>query len=145
MTAEDESQPIDWIEVDHRVIYGDTDAMGVVYYGNYMRFLELARGALMRRLGKPYGEVEERGLVIPVAEVGVKYIRPARYDDEIVIKIRVERLTGASIRFAYQIHRKEDDLLLATGFTRHAVIDGQTNRVVRIPDDLVEVLGGHKR
>lgn len=142
MTAE--SEPTDWVEVHHRVIYGDTDAMGVVYYGNYMRFLELARGALMRRLGKPYGEVEERGLVIPVAEVGVKYIRPARYDDEIVIKIRVERLTGASIRFAYELHRKQDDLLLATGFTRHAVIDGKTNRVVRIPDDLVEVLGGRK-
>ncbi|MBL4847457.1 MAG: acyl-CoA thioesterase [Planctomycetes bacterium] len=132
------------MEVDHRVIYGDTDAMGVVYYGNYMRFLELARGALMRRLGKPYGEVEKMGLVIPVAEVGVKYIRPARYDDEIVIKIRVERLTGASIRFAYQLHRKESDELLATGFTRHAVLDGKTGRVVRIPDELVQVLGGRK-
>lgn len=130
----------EWAVVKYRVIYGDTDAMGVVYYGNYMRFLECARGELMRRLGKPYREVEERGLAIPVAEVGLKYVAPARYEDELDIKIRVEKLTGASVRFAYEIERASDHTLLAKGFTRHAVIDVEKGCVVRIPADLAEVL-----
>lgn len=139
----------DWLDVHQRVIYGDTDAMGIVYYGNYFRFLERARSELMRHLGVPYRGIEERGFLIPVAEVGLKYLRPARYDDEIVIKIRVERLTGASIRFEYRLERPDaagegEPELLGTGFSRHAVIEAASGRVVRIPEDLVEVLGGRK-
>ncbi|MGE0712787.1 MAG: acyl-CoA thioesterase [Planctomycetota bacterium] len=130
----------EWTISRVRVIYGDTDAMGVVYYGNYMRYLEQARGELMRGLGKPYGEVEARGLAIPVAEVGVRYLAPARYDDELLVKIKVAKLTGATVRFEYEVVRASDETLLATGFTRHAVIDVAKGCVVRIPADLAAVL-----
>jgi acyl-CoA thioester hydrolase len=129
-----------WVTLEHRVIYGDTDAMGVVYYGNYMRFLERARGELLRRLGIPYGEVEAQGLAVPVAEVGLRYLAPAHYDDLIQIRIRVEKLSGASVRFAYEVAR--EDKVLATGFTRHAVIDVAKGCVVRIPADLAQALRG---
>src|SRR5438309_7914556 len=72
-----------------RVLYGDTDQMGVVYYGNYLRFFEAARGDWIRNLGLTYAQIEERGIFLPVLEVGVRYLKPARYDDVLEIPLVV--------------------------------------------------------
>src|SRR2546430_14095366 len=78
--------------------------MGVVYYGNYLRFFEAARGEWIRALGLTYAEIEERGIYLPVLEVGVRYLKPARYDDVLEIPLRVSH-TRVKVRFDYKATR----------------------------------------
>lgn len=125
--------------VKHRVIYGDTDAMDIVYYGNYLRFFEIGRNEYIRECGIPYRDIEARGFMLPVTEAHARYIEPARYDDELTIETRVEELKKASIRFAYRIVRG-DGRLLTEGYTRHACLHRETGRIVRIPSDVADAI-----
>jgi acyl-CoA thioester hydrolase len=107
-----------------RVIYGDTDQMGVVYYGNYLRFFEAARSDFLREKGARWRDVESRhGVYLPVIEAKVNYKRPAFYDDMLVIETALAELGRASLRFEYKVLRGDD--LLATGHTLHACVDKQ--------------------
>lgn len=122
-----------------RVIYGDTDQMGVVYYANYLRFMEAGRNEFIRAHGLRYRDFEERfGLRLPVADASVSYKLPARYDDVIAVETSLAELKRASVRFSYRVTRGED--LLATGETLHACVD-LDGRVRRLPADLVQLLG----
>jgi len=116
-----------------RVIFGDTDQMGVVYYANYLRFFESARAAYWRGLGKSYKDLEAWGVALPVVEAHCKYRRPSRYEDLLAIAVDVDELRGASMRFAYEVRR--DGELLADGWTRHAVI-GTDGRPRALPPAL---------
>jgi acyl-CoA thioester hydrolase len=107
---------------DIRVIFGDTDQMGVVYYANYLRYFESARAAYWRSLGKSYKDLEAWGIALPVVEAHCYYKSPAYYEDLLAVETRVSELRGASLRFAYRIFR--GDQLIADGTTRHAVIGG---------------------
>jgi acyl-CoA thioester hydrolase len=119
-----------------RVIYGDTDQMGMVYYGNYLRYFEIARNELLRAAGAPYRAFEEKtGLMLPVVEACVRYRKPARYDDELGIMAGIVPLGRSTARFDYEIRRLPDGERLALGHTVHACIDG-TGRLTRIPDEL---------
>jgi acyl-CoA thioester hydrolase len=121
-----------------RVIYGDTDQMGVVYYANYLRYFEAARNEFIRAKGLRYRDFEASyGLRLPVAEAGVTYKSPARYDDVITVEIALAEARRASARFGYRILRGDE--LLATGFTVHACIDLE-GRVQRMPKELLERL-----
>lgn len=123
---------------DVRVIYGDTDQMGVVYYANYLRYFEAARNEFIRAKGLRYRDFEASyGLRLPVAEAGVSYKAPARYDDVITVEIALGEARRASARFEYRILRGEE--LLATGFTVHACVDLE-GRVQRMPKELLERL-----
>jgi acyl-CoA thioester hydrolase len=123
---------------DVRVIYGDTDQMGVVYYANYLRYFEAARNEFIRAKGLRYRDFEASyGLRLPVAEAGVTYRSPARYDDVITVEIALAEARRASARFGYRILRGDE--LLATGFTVHACIDLE-GRVQRMPKELLERL-----
>jgi acyl-CoA thioester hydrolase len=133
----------------HRVLYGDTDQMGVVYYANYLRFFEGARGEWIRALGLTYAQIEERGIFLPVLEVGVRYLKPARYDDMLEIHLDVSH-TRVKVRFDYKVHRlatggaasagaSNDALIL--GHTVHACV-GREGRPVRAPDWLVKAMEG---
>lgn len=125
-----------------RVIYGDTDQMGMVYYGNYLRYFEVARNEYLRLLQVPYRAFEEsHGLRLPVVEATVRYRRPARYDDELSIHADVPEVGGASARFVYEIRRLPDGELLVEGHTVHACIDA-AGKVSRIPAQLREALSG---
>ncbi|HEY6476773.1 MAG TPA: thioesterase family protein [Polyangia bacterium] len=125
-----------------RVIYGDTDQMGMVYYGNYLRYFEIARNEFLRQIGAPYRAFEEaHGLMLPVVEANVRYRRPARYDDELAILAAVPEVTGATARFVYQIRRLPDGEELASGHTVHACIDAR-GKVSRLPHALRERLSG---
>lgn len=124
-----------------RVIYGDTDQMGVVYYANYLRYFETARNEHLRGEGMPYREIEEReGLKLPVVEAHVDYRRPARYDDELSILAAITEAGGATVRFVYEIRRLPDGELLASGHTSHACVD-RSGRAVRVPRSLRRALG----
>lgn len=109
----------------YRVIYGDTDQMGVVYYANYLRWFEIGRTELLRQLGLPYASVEAAGFLFPVTEVSCRYFRPARFDDEIAIETTLAAAGRATLAFSYKIIRKADAQLIAEGATRHACVDRQ--------------------
>ena len=116
-----------------RVIFGDTDQMGVVYYANYLRFFESARAAYWRDLGRSYKDLEACGVAMPVIEAHCDYKRPAHYEDLLVVDVEVSQLRGASVRFSYRVLR--GDTLLAQGYTRHAVI-GPDGRPKALPEQL---------
>jgi acyl-CoA thioester hydrolase len=120
---------------DHeiRVIFGDTDQMGIVYYANYLRFFESARSGYWRALGRSYKDLEALGVAMPVVEAHCDYKRPSYYEDLLVIETRVSELRAASLRFWYRVRR--DGVLLAEGYTRHAIIDGK-GKPLRIPEHI---------
>ena len=126
------------VPTEIRVIYGDTDQMGVVYYANYLRYFEAGRNELIRAKGLRYRDFEERfALRLPVAEARVSYRIPARYDDLVTVETRLAEVRRASARFEYRLVRGAE--LLATGETVHACVDLE-GRVHRLPPELVEAL-----
>lgn len=114
-----------------RVIFGDTDQMGVVYYANYLRFFEGARADYWRALGRSYRDLEEWGVALPVIEAHCTYKKPARYEDLLAIDVAISEVRGASLRFVYGVYRGAE--LLAEGWTRHAVT-GTDGRPRAMPD-----------
>jgi acyl-CoA thioester hydrolase len=122
--------PIHRTEV--RVTYAETDAMGIVYYANYLRWFEMGRTELMRSLGIAYKAMEDGGAFLPVSEVFCKYHASARYDDILVIETAVDFLKRASIQFSYRILRPSDAALLVTGLTLHAFVDRE-GKIVKVP------------
>lgn len=124
-----------------RVIYGDTDQMGMVYYANYLRYFEIARNEYLRTAGANYRAFEQtHDLLLPVVKAHVEYQRPARYDDELLILAAVAAVGAASAQFWYQIRRAADDQALASGYTVHACIT-RGGKVVRIPPEMRAALG----
>ena len=119
-----------------RVRYADTDQMGVAYNGVYFTWFEVGRTELLRGSGLSYRDVEEMGYHLPLIEAGVKFLKPAHYDDVITIRTAVERQTAVRLRFAYEIMCEGE--LLATGFTEHVFTD--TNlRPTRPPKILADI------
>src|ERR687895_1090754 len=123
----------------YRVIYGDTDQMGVVYYANYLRWFERGRSEWLRQIGLPYLMIEQQGFHFPVAEVNCRYAESARYDEVVRIETVLVELNRASLSFDYQISREADRCRLATGSTKHACID-RSGRLARIPKILTDAV-----
>jgi acyl-CoA thioester hydrolase len=124
---------------EQRVLYGDTDAMGVAYYANYLKWFEIGRTELFRRVGSSYRELEERGCFLPVHEAYCRYLQPARYDDVIRIETRFSLSGRARLRFDYRLFSRDTDALLAEGYTVHACTDGN-GRPIKPPAHLRELL-----
>ena len=126
------------VKTDIRIIYGDTDQMGVVYYGNYLRFFEAARNEWLRAKGARWREMEaSHSIYLPVVEAKVNYKRPALYDDVIEIQTRLGELGRASLRFDYRILRGAD--LLALGHTVHACVSREGD-IKEFPEALLDRL-----
>src|SRR5690242_18548588 len=121
-----------------RVRYAETDKMGVVYYANYLVWFEVARADLLRSLGWTYREMETAGISLPVIEAHCEYVRPARYDDEIEVRTEGRLLSPVRMEFQYQVVKKEDQTLAASGKTVHAALD-QNGRPCRLPSRVREV------
>jgi acyl-CoA thioester hydrolase len=120
-----------------RVIYGDTDQMGVVYYANYLRYFEAARGWFIRNRGASYRDVEAAGYHLPVIEARVHYKAPLRYDDLFQVACVVEQRKRVSVKFAYTVRRAGE--VVATGFTLHACVD-RTGRPCAMPAEMIRFL-----
>ena len=116
-----------------RVIYGDTDQMGVVYYANYLSYFELARSEFLRAHGRSYREMEAEGLSLPVVEATCRYVAPARYEDLLAVGIEVPAVTRVTLTFRYQVTREGESAVLCTGSTVHACL-GRGGRPARLPD-----------
>ena len=125
--------------VQIRVLYGDTDRMGVVYYANYLRWFEAGRNEFIRERGVPYRDIEARGYSLPVVEVGCLYRSPARYDDVVEVETRLGRGGRTTVKFEYTVRDKGDGRVLAEGFTVHALV-GPDGKPARLPDDLASAL-----
>lgn len=125
----------------YRVIYGDTDQMGVVYYANYLRWFEMGRTEFLREAGIPYSSIEEKGLHFPVTEVSCRYLRPARYDDGIIIETTLTAVGRATLAFNYRLLLQENDLVIANAWTKHACVD-KNGHVSRMPNNLQSILQG---
>ena len=95
-----------------RVRYAEADPMNVVYYGNYAQYFEVGRVESMRALGLSYKTMEEMGFMLPVVELNIKYLRPAKYDDLLTIKSQIRQLpTDHRIQFDQEIYNEEGKLL----------------------------------
>ena len=116
----------------YRILYGDTDAGGVVYNASYLRFFEYARSSFMRELVTSYREIEEAGFILPVVESYLRYKAPARYDDLITIKTSMQQVSHYSWRFNHHVLLAENDKLLVKGFTVHACIN-KSGKLARLP------------
>ncbi len=124
----------------YRVIYGDTDRMGVAYHANYLRWFEIGRSELFRSLGMTYRQIEEKGFFLPVSEAFCKYIASAVYDDLIAIETAVDPSVRAGVKFNYRIMGPApEERPLATGHTLHAFVNDK-GRVVRPPSFFLELL-----
>ena len=121
-----------------RVRYKDTDTMSVVYYGNYLTYFEVGRVEYLREAGWPMSAVNER-VHLPVVEAFVKYVKPAKLDDLLLVTSRVSERRRASFRFSYEI-RNEAGELLASGHTLHACWNPATAQMIPIPDWLKEIM-----
>lgn len=122
-----------------RVLYADTDTAGIVYHGNYLRFLEAARSELLRDGGIPYSEVERRGFLWPVVEVHLRHRKPARYDDLLEVVVGVSALGAAQVTFQADVYRAATEELLCESRIRLGCVDRDA-RPTRIPADLRELL-----
>ena len=123
--------------VDIRVIYADTDAMGVVYHMNYIRWFEIGRTELIREIGVVYADLERQGYHLPVTELHCHYLSPARYDQIVCVKTNIAYMRRASIKFEYEIYEKSENRLLVEGYSVHAFIDDK-GKIVRPPREVAE-------
>ena len=123
----------------YRVIYGDTDNMGMAYYANYLRWFEIGRTELLRQWGLPYRDIETRGIFLPVAEAHCKYHTPARYDTVLHIEAVLDTEVKGGMKIDYRITSADGRTLHATGYTRHAFVtkDGRVTRPPRFIRELI--------
>lgn len=115
-----------------RVRYGETDAMGYVYYGTYPLYFEVGRNELMRHLGFPYANLEASGIMMPVVDMQLHYGSPAHYDNLLSVTTGIVSLGGASIEFGYRI-ADEASTLVVWGTTTLAFVNRNTRKPVRVP------------
>ena len=126
-------------ETTVRVRYGETDQMGYVYYGFYAMYYEVARVESLRRLGLTYKSLEAQGIIMPVLENKSKYIAPAYYDDELIVRTHITELRKRSLRFGYEIVRAENGQVVAEGETGHVITDSN-GRVRSFPEGYAQRL-----
>lgn len=122
-----------------RVRYSETDQMGVAYYANFFVWFEVGRAEYMRTLGYEYARLEKEGFYLPVTEAFCRYVAPALYDSDLRIETSVGELTPVRIQFSYSITDSGDGKLIATGCTKHAVLD-KAKKPMRMPDAVRRLL-----
>ncbi|NVB40573.1 acyl-CoA thioesterase [Pseudenhygromyxa sp. WMMC2535] len=132
-----------------RVIYADTDRMGVVYHATYLRFMEQARVEFIRSLGFAYADMERLGYGLPVVDLALSYLAPAVYDDLVSVWVGMAKLSPARINFVYRLTVEPGDrhefagpepLELVRAQTHHGCMSLDDGRAARIPDAVYEVL-----
>jgi acyl-CoA thioester hydrolase len=122
-------------EIQIRVRYAETDRMGLLHHANYLVYFEQARTELLRERGATYKDMEDRGYLLVLTRVEVRYRKPARYDDVLTVRTFVERVTFVRIDHRYEVHC--DGQLLAEGSSTLACVDRE-GRPQALPDFLRE-------
>ncbi|HLK60162.1 MAG TPA: thioesterase family protein [Chthonomonadaceae bacterium] len=124
----------DYVGITVRVRYAETDQMGIVHHANYLIWFEAARSAFCRERGIDYAQMERDGMILPLMEAHCRYLRPAHYEEEIVVRSRVVELRRSLLRIEYAVERGAE--LLATGETLQMLLDRETRKPKRFPQEL---------
>lgn len=121
-----------------RVRYAETDQMGVVYHGNYFAYFEAARGESIRELGITYADLEKMGVIMPVVEVQCRYLRPARYDELLTVRVMLKELPiHHKIEFHHEVFNEKEELL-ATARIILYFMESKTMKRTTMPEPLLE-------
>lgn len=126
-------------EINIRVRYAETDQMGFCYYGNYAQYFEVARVEMLRSLGFSYKMLEDQGILLPVTDFSIKYIKPAYYDQNLTIKTFMRILPNVRIAFDYETFNESGELLNEAR-TELVFLKKETMRPSRAPDELIRKL-----
>lgn len=126
-------------EIKIRVRYAETDQMGYVYYGNYATYYEVARVESLRNLKFSYKQMEGQGVMMPVVENKSKFIRPAKYDDLLTVKVTVDEMPIKRITFKYEVYN-ERKKLINLGETILAFVDMKNGRACAAPESILTLL-----
>jgi acyl-CoA thioester hydrolase len=129
------------LETRLRVRYAETDQMGVVYYANYLIWMEVGRAELCRARGLRYRDMEiDDDVMLVVAEANCRYLAPARYDDEVAIRTGIGHATPRMVRFDYEVRDAPSGRSLATGFSKH-VFCGRDMKPRKLPQEYWPLFG----
>lgn len=128
------------VESHVRVRYAETDAEGVVYYANHFVYMEVARVNYFRTLGFDPASLDRTGRGIVIIEATCRYHSPARFDDPLLLRAWVDKVNRSSFEFGYEIWHEVDDRLIAKGRTVQVVVDLQTMRPIRLPQEMRDAI-----
>ena len=127
-------------QTEIRVRYADTDQMQFAYNGKYLEYFEVGRTELLRYYGLPYNHLEKKGYLLPVLEAHVKYLKPAYYDDILIINSIVSEIPSLKIHIDYKIINKDTEEVIAEGFTIHVFMKKETKNIIRPPEFFINAL-----
>ncbi|NSW92275.1 MAG: acyl-CoA thioesterase [Firmicutes bacterium] len=131
-------------ETKFSVRYAETDQMGIVHHSNYPVWFEAARTGFFKKLGFPYSKIEGEGILLPLTEIKCCFKNPARYEDEIEVRVKMIKLTCVRIIFSYEVYNSLNKSLVATGETAHAWTD-KNLKPLNLEKRLPELYEGLKR
>jgi acyl-CoA thioester hydrolase len=123
-----------------RVGFSDTDAQGIVYYGRYFPYIDLARVEYLRMLGLLGMEIGERGVEFVMRAGTIEYHAPAVFDDELEVFVRIARVGRTSLTYEFAVYRAQDDLLMVTGTQTLVLVDLDERKPCEIPQELRETI-----
>jgi acyl-CoA thioester hydrolase len=130
------------IEIRLRVRYAETDAMGVAHHASYIIWLEQGRTELLRACGTSYRAIEAAGFFVVLTDIQARYLAPARYDDEVVVRTALGGLRSRGLSFSYRLSLAETGAPLLTARSEHIFVARATGRPTRAPPDLLARLKG---
>lgn len=123
-----------------RVRYGEVDQMGFLYYGNYGLYYEVGRAEMIREAGYPYAEMEKDGIVMPVVKLNIKYLRPAKYDELVVVETTLKELSAHPfITFHHKLYNEQNELI-NKGEVTLTFFDPKLQKKVPMPEKLQQYL-----
>ena len=125
-----------------RIRYSETDKMGFCYYGNYAQFFEVARVEMLRSLGISYKEMEDEGILLPVTHFSVNYLKPAFYDEEILVKCVVNKMPGVRITFNYETLNAKNEKL-NDAVTDLIFLNQKLNKPIKPPHYIIDSFKPH--
>ena len=122
--------------IEIKVRYCETDQMGLVHHGSYINYFEEARIAWISNLGFSYSDMEKSGIILPVSKLNVSYLRPAYFDDDLLVSVELAELPTSRLIFNYTIKKEEEVIVTAT--TVLAFLNKETKKPVKCPDYILE-------
>jgi acyl-CoA thioester hydrolase len=123
-----------------RVRFAETDAQGIAHNSSYFVWFEVARVDHLEQLAGGYQKLRDEGIEALVLECHVRYLKPAVFDDRLLVHCRCVDLRGARFRYEYAVERESDGALLADGWTAHGCVDAASFRPTRVPSWLTEAI-----
>ena len=126
-----------------RVRYADTDQMGMVYYGKYFEFFEVARTEMLRACGLPYAEIEAAGFWLPVTTASARYVRSAKYDDLLLVTAKMEAHVSSRLEISYEVRADASGEMIAEGATTLVFVSAATGKPARPPQIYRDAIERH--